>query len=391
LKIKRVVLALLLSGLLAAGGAAMWIKYQMNGAATRPGAAATTQEFIVPQGSSLRSALRLLQEKQLVTSARFLEWYLRYTKPDPLGGRDVQAGRYRVEPGQKPLEILQQLAEGRVVMEQVTILEGWTFAQMRAQLAKQSELRQTITGRSDEELMAELGAPGVPAEGRFAPDTYSYAAGATSDMHVLRMAFEAQRKNLQEAWDARLPGLPFDTPEEALTLASIIEKETGLASERSRVAGVYINRLRKGMRLQSDPTVIYGIRDRYDGNIRKRDLTTDTPYNTYTRSGLPPTPIALPGRDAIVAAVNPEKTDALFFVAIGDGSGGHYFSATYEEHNQALKRYLERLRIRSLAEAWAAVQTPEPATAPAPPVAAPATAPAAPRPQSPPKKTGPKP
>ena len=145
------------------------------------------------------------------------------------------------------------------------------------------------------------------------------------------------------------------------------------------------------MRLQSDPTVIYGIRDRYDGNIRRRDLTTDTPYNTYTRSGLPPTPIALPGRDAIVAAVNPEKTDALFFVAIGDGSGGHYFSATYEEHNQALKRYLERLRIRSLAEAWAAVQAPEPAAAPASPPAAPAPAPAAPKPQSSQKRTGPRP
>ncbi len=170
-------------------------------------------------------------------------------------------------------------------MEQLTILEGWTFAQMRALLAKEPELRQTIAGRSDEELMAELGAPDVAAEGRFAPDTYSYAAGATTDMQVLRMAFEAQRKNLQEAWDARQPDLPFSTPEEALALASIVEKETGLASERSRVAGVYINRLRKGMRLQSDPTVIYGIRDRYDGNIRKRDLTTDTPYNTYTRSG----------------------------------------------------------------------------------------------------------
>jgi UPF0755 protein len=388
LKTRRILLGLLLAALLAGGGGAMWIKHRMNNAATRPGAAATVQEFIVPQGSSLRGALRLLQEKQLVTSARYLEWYLRYTRPDPLGGRDVQAGRYRVEPGQQPLEILRQLAEGRVVMEQVTILEGWTFAQMRTQLAKQPELRQTIGERSDEQLMTELGAPGVPAEGRFAPDTYSYAAGATSDMHILRMAFEAQRKNLQEAWDARLPDLPIDTPEEALALASIIEKETGLASERSRVAGVYINRLRKGMRLQSDPTVIYGIRDRYDGNIRKRDLTTDTPYNTYTRTGLPPTPIALPGREAIVAAVNPEKTDALFFVAIGDGSGGHYFSATYEEHSAALKRYLERLRIRSLAEAWATVQTPEPATTP-PPAAAPAAA--KPPAQPAPKKAGPKP
>lgn len=366
---RRILLALLLLGLLVAGGTALWLKQQVDGAATQPGPATAVQEFIVPQGASLRSALRLLQQKQLVTNARYLEWYLRYTTPDPLGGRNVQAGRYRVEPGHTPLDILHQLVEGRVVMEQVTILEGWTFAQMRAQLAKAPELRQTITERTDGELMAGLGAPDVPAEGRFAPDTYSYAAGATSDMQVLRMAFEAQQKNLQEAWDSRPPDLPFNSPDEALALASIIEKETGLASERARVAGVYINRLRKGMRLQSDPTVIYGIRDHYDGNIRKRDLITDTPYNTYTRAGLPPTPIALPGREAIVAALNPEKTDALFFVAIGDGSGGHYFSASYEEHNRALKRYLERLRVKSLADAWAEVQGPAP---PAQPVAEPA-------------------
>jgi UPF0755 protein len=370
LKTSRVVLGVLLGGLVLAAGATLWLKHQLTVAATRPGAATTAEEFIVPQGSSLRSALRLLEEKQLITSARNLEWYLRYTKPSPLGGRDIQAGRYRVEPGRTPLQILQQLAEGRVVMEQVTILEGWTFAQMRAQLAKQKELRQTIAELSDQAIMAELGAPDVHPEGRFAPDTYSYAAGATSDMQLLRMAYQAQQKNLQEAWDARQQDLPFKTPDEALALASIVEKETGLASERTRVAGVYINRLRIGMRLQSDPTVIYGIGNRYDGNIRKRDLTTDTPYNTYTRAGLPPTPIALPGREAIVASLNPEKTDAIFFVAMGDGSGGHYFSTTYEEHNRALKRYLDRLHTRALAEAWAEVQAP----APEEPVAEPAVA-----------------
>jgi UPF0755 protein len=187
------------------------------------------------------------------------------------------------------------------------------------------------------------------------------------------MAFDAQQKILQEAWESRQPGLPLESPEEALALASIVEKETGLPSERNRVAGVYINRLRKGMRLQSDPTVIYGIRDRYDGNIRKRDLTTDTPYNTYTRAGLPPTPIALPGREAIIASLNPEKTDALFFVAIGDGSGGHYFAATYEEHLSAQGRYLARLRSNAMPQ-------PEPATEPAgdavaTPTPAPATTP----------------
>jgi UPF0755 protein len=214
---------------------------------------------------------------------------------------------------------------------------------MRAALARRPGLQRVVGDLSDAEIMRELGAPELAAEGQFAPDTYSYAPGTTSDLQILRLAFEAQRKVLQEAWSTRQPDLPFRTMEEALTLASIVEKETGLASERARVAGVYINRLRIGMRLQSDPTVIYGI-PRYDGNIRKSDLRTDTPYNTYTRAGLPPTPIALPGRDAIVATLNPEKTDALFFVAIGDGSGGHYFAATGAEHNRNVQRYLERLR-----------------------------------------------
>jgi UPF0755 protein len=163
-------------------------------------------------------------------------------------------------------------------------------------------------------------------------------------MQILRLAYEAQQRTLQQAWETRQADLPFASPAEALVMASIVEKETGLARERGRVAGVFINRLRRGMRLQSDPTVIYGLGSRYDGNIRRRDLTTDNPYNTYTRAGLPPTPIALPGRDAIIATLNPEKTDAIFFVAIGDGSGGHYFSATVAEHNRAVQRYLERLR-----------------------------------------------
>ncbi len=341
---------LVLLVVLGAAGGAWWARQAATSAASEPGPATTTQELLIPQGTSLRGALHLLQQHQLITNARHLEWYLRFSKPDPLGGRGVQAGRYRIEPGHTPLEILQQLVEGRVVMEQLTVIEGWTFEQMRKLLASLPDLRQTTTGLSDAQIMNELGAPGVAAEGRFAPDTYSYAPEATTDMQILRMAYEAQAKNLEAAWDSRQTGLPLQSAAEALTLASIIEKETGLASERTRVAGVYINRLRKGMRLQSDPTVIYGIRDHYDGNIHKRDLTTDTPYNTYTRKGLPPTPIALPGREAIIAAVNPEKTDALYFVAIGDGSGGHYFSATYAEHTRALRRYLQRLRTNSLVE-----------------------------------------
>ncbi len=341
----RVIAILLLAGLLGAAG--LW--FSARQAALNPGQANALQQIDVPQGASMRSVLRTLEKQGLILNARRLEWYLRCCqRHTPFAGASIKAGRYRIVPGQPPLEILRQMIEGRVVLEHVTIVEGWTFAQMRTQLARQKDLLQTIGDRSDAQLMEELGAPDLLPEGRFAPETYSYAPASTTDMQILRMAFEAQKRNLQEAWDARQMDLPFNTPDEALALASIVEKETGLASERRRVAGVYINRLRIGMRLQSDPTVIYGIRDHYDGNIRKRDLNTDTPYNTYTRAGLPPTPIALPGREAIVATLNPEKTDAIFFVASGDGSGGHYFSATVGEHNRAVQRYLERLRTRSM-------------------------------------------
>jgi UPF0755 protein len=347
---KRARAVILILLLLAAAGA-MWLRYSLQQAATEPGPANTMQQFDVPQGASMRSVLQTLEQQKLIGNARLLEWYLRCCqRGTSLAGGGVKAGRYRLVPGTPPIEILRQLIEGRVVLEKVTILEGWTFTQMRAQLAKEKELLQTLTDLDEAQIMEELGAPDLAAEGRFAPDTYSFAPGVTTDMQILRMAFEAQRRNLQEAWDARQQDLPLATPDEALTLASIVEKETGLASERARVAGVFINRLRKGMRLQSDPTVIYGIRDRYDGNIRRRDLTTDTPYNTYTRAGLPPTPIALPGRKAIIATLNPEKTDSIFFVAIGDGSGGHYFSSTVSEHNQAVQRYLARLRAPSIAD-----------------------------------------
>jgi UPF0755 protein len=340
---------------LAIAGGALWFGYHVREAAFQPGTATELQQVDVPQGASLRTVLRLLEERGLIQSAQHLEWYLRCCQPDVLAGGGIKAGRYRIVPGDKPFSILQQMVEGRVVMEQVTIVEGWTFAQMRQQLAKLPELLHETQDLTDDAVMTLLGAPGLHPEGRFAPDTYAYAPGVTTDVQVLRMAFEAQRRNLQQAWDTRQPDLPLVSPDEALALASIVEKETGLASERKRVAGVFVNRLRQGMRLQTDPTVIYGIGARYDGNIRKRDLTTDTPYNTYTRAGLPPTPIALPGRESIVAALNPEKTDALFFVAIGDGSGGHYFSATNAEHSRAVQRYLERLRFRSLAEAAAEV------------------------------------
>lgn len=337
--------------LLIAAGAGLWLWHSVRVAAMTPGTASIMQEFDVPPGASLRAVLQDLEQRELIRSAQRLEWYLRCCWRGGMG-KGIKAGRYRFLPGEHPLVILRNMVDGKVVTEQVTILEGWTFAQMRQQLARARALRQTVADHSDEDIMRALGVPDVPAEGRFAPDTYVYAPGVTTDMQIIRLAYEAQRRNLHDAWDTRQPDLPIRSPEEALVLASMIEKETGLRSERNRIAGVFVNRLRMGMRLQSDPTVIYGMRERYDGNIRRSDLTRDTPWNTYTRTGLPPTPIALPGREAIFAAVNPEKTDAIFFVAIGDGSGGHFFSATLAEHNSAVRRYLDRIRLRSLTEAW---------------------------------------
>jgi UPF0755 protein len=368
---RNYVLVTFVALLLAVAVAGLWLWHGIRTAAVTPGRASIMQEVDVPQGATLRSVLRELERRELILSAQRLEWYLRCCWRGGMG-RGVQAGRYRFLPGEHPLVILRNMVDGKVVTEQIRILEGWTFAQMRAVLGRAKDLRHTVAEYSDEQIMRELGAPDVPAEGRFAPDTYTYAPGVTTDLQVLRLAYEAQRRHLQDAWDTRQPDLPFDTPEEALVLASIVEKETGLASERARVAGVFVNRLRRGMRLQSDPTVIYGMRDRYDGNIRRSDLTRDTPWNTYTRAGLPPTPIALPGREAIAATLNPEKTDAIFFVAIGDGSGGHFFSATLAEHNRAVARYLDRLHLRSLEDAWTQVNAGEAAAVASDTPAAPA-------------------
>jgi UPF0755 protein len=356
---------------------ALWLWHSVRTAAMTPGAASIMQEVDVPQGASLRAVLRDLEERELIRSAQQLEWYLRCCWRGDMG-KGIKAGRYRFLPGEHPLAILRNMVDGRVVTERVTILEGWSFAQMRNALTKARELRQTVADHTEQQIMQELGVPDVPAEGRFAPDTYAYAPGVTTDLQIIRLAYEAQRRNLQEAWDTRQGDLPLKSAEEALVLASIVEKETGLASERARVAGVFVNRLRLGMRLQSDPTVIYGMRERYDGNIRRSDLERDSPWNTYTRAGLPPTPIALPGRDAIIATLNPDKTDALFFVAAGDGSGGHYFSATLAEHNRAVSSYLDRLRERALSEAWAEVNAENAGTSPDAPVAPATPAPATP-------------
>jgi UPF0755 protein len=304
----------------------------------------TTQDVRIAPGSSLRSALTTLQHHGLLDHPRLFELWLRCCNaPTRQRLPGVHAGHYRIEAGQPALAVLDQLVAGRVILEQLTLVEGWNLQQVRAALAQHPAIEQRSREVPAADLLRSLGyAPG-PAEGRFAPDTYRFEEN-TPDTQVLRMAYEAQQKRLARAWESRAPDLPLVSADEALVLASIVEKETGLASERPQIAGVFINRLRKGMRLQSDPTVIYGLFDRYDGDIRKRDLITDTPWNTYTRTGLPPTPIAMPGDAAIQATLAPATTDALYFVARGDGSGAHQFSVDIAQHNQAVARYLQQLR-----------------------------------------------
>ena len=250
--------------------------------------------------------------------------------------RRIRAGSYAIDSKTTPRLLLQKLVQGDETMESVRLIEGWTLRQWRQALARAPYLKPTTATLSEAELMALLGAPGQAAEGRFFPDTYRYGRGV-SDVTVLRRAFAQMRIKMDSAWAARAPNLPLKSPDEALILASIVERETGRASDRGLIAGVFVNRLRIGMPLQTDPTVIYGMGERFDGNLRKVDLQTDTPFNTYTRRGLPPTPIAMPGSDALAATLQPQATKALYFVARGDGSS--VFSESLAEHNRAVNRY----------------------------------------------------
>ena len=252
-----------------------------------------------------------------------------------MAGR-IHVGDYEFKDGITPAGVLAMLASGETARVKYTLVEGRSFRQMRAELASLPDLDDDLTGKSDADIMTLLGRKGVHPEGRFLPDTYFVPkSGKRSDL--LRQAAEAMDAALAASWNGRDSGLPLKTPEELLTLASIVEKETGKAEERPQIAGVFVRRLQKGMRLETDPTVIYGIGDAYDGNIRKKDLQTVTPYNTYRMHGLPPTPIAMPGRAALEAAAHPAAGDALFFVATGDG--GHVFSADYDQHRKAVRTY----------------------------------------------------
>lgn len=304
--------------------------------------AAAANSVIVQRGDSL---LRMVSRLRAVGigAGHDLEWQLLARQTGAAG--KIQVGEYALTPDMTPRLLLQHMRDGKVVSYRFTIVEGWNIRNLRAALAKATPLRQTITAMDDDALMTAVGAPGEHPEGRFLPETYAYS-GSDSDADLLKRAHADLIAALDAAWAARAGGLPLRSKDEALVLASIVEKETGIASERSRIAGVFVRRIRIGMRLQTDPSVIYGLGPSYDGNLRKSDLLADTPYNTYTRAGLPPTPIAMVGKDALRATTQPAAGDALYFVAVGDGSGRHVFSDSLAAHEAAVRAYIARYRAR---------------------------------------------
>lgn len=292
----------------------------------------TPFEFALKQGSSLKSAAHQIQQAGGLNN----EWLFVLLGRSLGKATQIKPGNYQLEHEVTPLQLLNMISKGQIAQSSLTIIEGTTFKQLRDTLNADSTLRHDSTTLSDAEILKRIGATESAAEGLFFPDTYNYASGS-SDLIVLKRAYQLMQRNLQETWNKRDTNLPFETPYEALILASIVEKETGQPSDRPMIASVFINRLRKNMRLQTDPSVIYGMGDKFDGNLRKRDLTRDTPYNTYTRNGLTPTPIALPGLAALQAALHPAPSSALYFVARGDGSS--QFSNTLTEHNNAVNHY----------------------------------------------------
>ena len=314
----------------AVAGAAVW---WLN----RPLALASdTVEVSIELGTSPRDIAQAWVQAGVQAPPLLLYEWFRWSGQS----RKIRAGSYEIGPGVTPIALLSKMVRGDETLAVVRLIEGWTFRQFRAELAKADALKPTTAAMTDDQLMQALGAPaGLSPEGRFHPDTYAYSKGS-SDLAVLKRAYHAMQKRLDAAWQERAPDSPLRSADDALVLASIVEKETGVGADRGRVAGVFVNRLRIGMPLQTDPTVIYGLGEAFDGNLRKRDLLADTPYNTYTRAGLPPTPIAMPGKASLLAAVRPDPTKALYFVSRGDGSSE--FSETLADHNRAVNRYQRR-------------------------------------------------
>ncbi|MBM5811388.1 MAG: endolytic transglycosylase MltG [Gammaproteobacteria bacterium] len=331
-----VVLALLLAAVAAWCGLRSFERHWL---ATPIAALSQPRVFEIPAGSSaIAIAARLRREGLLDRS-----WiWIRQAKRLGVTAR-LRAGEYELRPGATPERLLQQFVAGAVLLHAVTIPEGWTFRQALAHIRQQPAIAVTEGELAAAQLAARAGVGDRDPEGLFFPDTYRFPRG-TPDYVVLRLARQRLERELQQAWQQRDPALPLATPYEALILASLIEKETGAPGERAVIAGVFVNRLRRGMRLQTDPSVIYGLGERWDGRLRSEDLRSDTPYNSYTRAGLPPTPIALVGRAALDAAVRPARTDMLYFVATGHGDGRHLFARTLAEHNANVRAYLANLR-----------------------------------------------
>ena len=289
-------------------------------------------DLSIEPGTSVRGVVQDAVSSGVATSPQLLYWWFRLSGE----ARLIKAGSYELQGDVSPRRLLSKLVRGEEALRAVTLVEGLTFKQFRQLLLKSEQLTPDTKGLDASLIMQKLGRPGVAPEGRFYPDTYTYTKGS-SDLAVLKRAMHAMDKHLEAAWQTRPANSLLKTPDDLLTLASIVEKETGLASDRPMIASVFTNRLRIGMMLQTDPTVIYGLGDRFDGNLRRRDLLEDTPWNTYTRAGLPPTPIAMPGKAALLAAAQPVTSKALYFVAKGDGSS--QFNDTLEAHNRAVAKY----------------------------------------------------
>lgn len=328
----KIIKKLMVLGLLGLAALAAWMAWF----SLRPLALPSTPfEFTIAPGASLKKLAVQLE------NAGVLHDELRFRLLGRVMGHagKIQAGTYSLDKPLTPLELLGKIVRGEVTQGAVLFVEGWNIREVRQELARNPQLEHRLIDMTDADLLAAIGAVEGHPEGLFFPDTY-YFSPHSPDIEVLRRAYQLQRQKLLAAWETRAPGLPYKTPYEALIMASIIEKETGAAEERPLIAAVFINRLNKGMRLQTDPTVIYGLGAKFDGNLRKADLLRDTPYNTYTRAGLPPTPIAMPGEGAIRAALNPADSRALYFVARGDGT--HVFSGSLDDHNRAVNRYQKK-------------------------------------------------
>lgn len=322
---RRLLYLILLVLALLGGGTAWWLHHPLV-------LSSQTLDLSIEPGTSVRGVAQAVQEAGAQVNPGLLYWWFRLSGKD----RQIKAGSYEMDAGITPRSLLSQLVRGEESLRVVTLVEGWNFTQVRAALLKAELLKPTTNGLEPDSIMTMLGKPGIAPEGRFFPDTYMYAKGST-DLAVLKRAMRAMDKHLDTAWAQRQSDSVLKSADEALILASIIEKETGRASDRPMISGVFNNRLRIGMLLQTDPTVIYGLGDTFDGNLRRSHLKADTPWNTYTRGGLPPTPIAMPGKASLLAAVQPAKTQALYFVARGDGSS--QFSANLDDHNRAVNKF----------------------------------------------------